>query len=136
MSSAENIGPRMATRFASSDGTPASTSCSLCRSRASRSPSSTRSGMRSASSAAPSENWEIAAAMSRGGRRCHPGLLPEAEGEGGAAPVHHAVGYVGGGDLTVQAMLAHLLAEALAQRCWEVPLQLAGEVGVLRSVGG
>src|ERR687897_699605 len=69
-------------------------------------------------------------------RCCHPGLLPEAKSEGGATPVYHAVGYVGGGDLTVQVMLAHLLAKALAQRCWEVPLQLAGEIGVLRSVGG
>src|SRR5215207_7679668 len=190
MSSSENIAFRTATLWASSGGTFASTSCSVARSRPSRSPASMNSGRRRVSSDTPSEKYETVAEMSRGGLRLRrnqrvarstslrhsrsilvcvwasttlsrdsisshrermsntsqaavyalaisAGAAPltETEGERGAASVYQVVHHAGGGDLASQPVLAHLLAEAFAQRRREVTLQLDCEVRVLGEVG-
>ena len=87
---------------------------------------------RSRASRRPRRATAYARARSAGLRA---GLLAQAKHERGAGPVHDLVGHHGGDDLAAQAVLAHLLAVALGQRCREVVLQVAGQVGILGQVG-
>jgi hypothetical protein len=64
-------------------------------------------------------------------RRRRAGLLAQAEGKRGAAPVDKLVGDHRGDDLPPQAVAPHLRPVALGQRRREVALQVVGEKAVL-----